>query len=421
MVLPSATAAPGRSRPSRRSASRAGKNTIRTSYRAASSSEWRLRGPLSTSRRSSWLMSRPATSIRGPVSRSWRFFSSSTRSQESLSSWSPTSRTSRPTPGACSSLRTAGCCGMRRLSGQEQRFRNCVSARQTKRGSRSMNLLVNVRIALRALRVNRLRSALTMLGIIIGVAAVIAMVAVGSGATAQIQEQIRSIGSNVLIVLSGSTTSGGIRLGHGSLLTLTEEDAKAIALECPAVALAASSVRGTAQAIFGNTNWSTVIQGVTPEYLQIRDFTVQSGRPFTWQDVDGATKVALVGHTVVENLFGGTDPVGQIIRIKKVPFTVLGILSAKGQSAFGQDQDDIILLPISTAKRKVLGVSQANARSVGAIVVQARGPTMIQEAEEQVIALLRQRHRLQPEQDDDFTVRNLVEIFGAQEQAGSEE
>ncbi len=280
-----------------------------------------------------------------------------------------------------------------------------------------MYLLINVRIALRALRINRLRSALTMLGIIIGVAAVIAMMAVGSGATTQIQEQIRSIGSNVIIVLSGSTTSGGIRLGHGSMLTLTEEDTKAIAEECPAVALTASSVRGTGQVVLGNDNWSTVIQGVTPEFLEIRDFQIINGRPFTWADVDGATKVALVGHTVVKNLFGGTDPVGQTIRIKKVPFTVIGSLSAKGQSAWGQDQDDIILLPISTAKKKVLGVSQANARAVGAIVAQARGPAMMREAEEQIVALLRQRHRLQPEEDNDFTVRNLVEMFAAQEQA----
>ncbi|PTL36215.1 multidrug ABC transporter substrate-binding protein [Candidatus Methylomirabilis limnetica] len=280
-----------------------------------------------------------------------------------------------------------------------------------------MNILANVRIALRALRVNRLRSALTMLGIIIGVAAVIATVAVGSGATAQIQEQIRSIGSNVIIVLSGSATSGGIRVGAGSVMTLSEDDAKAIAGECPAVALTASSVRGTGQVVLGNDNWSTVIQGVTPEYLEIRDFRVLNGRPFTWQDVDGAAKVALVGDTIVKNLFGGTDPVGQIIRIKKVPFTVLGSLSPKGQSAWGQDQDDVILIPISTAKRKVLGVSQANARAVGAIVVQARGPMVMREAEEQVVALLRQRHRLQPEEDNDFTVRNLVEVFGAQEQA----
>jgi len=254
-----------------------------------------------------------------------------------------------------------------------------------------------------------------MLGIIIGVGAVIAMVAVGSGATARIAEQIRSIGSNVIIVLSGSMTSGGIRLGFGSVQTLSEDDAKAIALECPAVAAASPSVRGTAQVVFGNNNWSTVVQGTAPEFLDIRDYRVVSGRPFTWQDVDGATKVALVGRTVVENLFGGTDPVGQIVRIKKIPFTVLGVLSPKGQSPGGQDQDDIILLPISTAKKKVLGVSQANARAVAAIMVQARGPLLMKEAETQIVALLRQRHRLQPGQEDDFNVRNLSEVFAAQE------
>ncbi len=280
-----------------------------------------------------------------------------------------------------------------------------------------MKLLVNIRIALQALRVNRLRSALTMLGIIIGVAAVIAMVAVGSDATARIQEQIRSIGSNIIIVLSGSVTSGGIRLGTGSVQTLSEDDARAIAAECPAVALASPAVRGTAQVVFGNNNWSTLIQGVAPEYLQIRDFTVQVGRPFTQQDVDGATKVALLGQTVVENLLGGTDPVGQPIRIKKVPFTVLGVLAPKGQSVSGQDQDDIVLLPLSTAKKKVLGISQANLRAVGTILVQAQGPTLIKEAEGQIVALLRHRHHLQPTQDNDFDVRNLTEIFAAQEQS----
>ena len=278
-----------------------------------------------------------------------------------------------------------------------------------------MHILASIRVALGALRVNKLRSALTMLGIIIGVAAVIAMLAVGSGATARIQEQIQSIGSNVIIVMSGSVTSGGIRIGAGSVLTLTEEDAKAIAAECPAVALVAPSSRGTAQIVFGNTNWSSVIQGTTPEFLEVRDFKVLWGQPFTWQDVDGATKVALVGQTVVENLFGGTDPVGQIIRIKKVPFTVVGVLSPKGQSPFGQDQDDIVLIPLSTAKKKVLGVSQANARSVGVIMVQAHGPTLMREAEEQMTALLRQRHRLQPGQENDFNVRNLAEVFAAQE------
>ncbi|MBI2902989.1 MAG: ABC transporter permease [Candidatus Methylomirabilis oxyfera] len=306
----------------------------------------------------------------------------------------------------------AGWCGTSEPSGRARPWR---SSRTSLRSAANVKILASVRIALRALRVNRLRSALTMLGIIIGVAAVIAMVAVGSGATARIAEQIQSIGSNVIIILSGSVTSGGIRLGHGSVLTLTEEDAKAIALECPAVVAASPSVRGTAQVVFGNNNWSTVIQGTAPEYLEIRDYRVVSGRPFTWQDVDGATKVALVGQTVVENLFGGTDPIGQIVRIKKVPFTVLGVLSPKGQSPWGQDQDDIIILPISTAKKKVLGVSQANARAVGAIMVQARGPMMMKEAAAQIVALLRQRHRLQPGQDDDFNVRNLSEVFAAQE------
>ena len=280
-----------------------------------------------------------------------------------------------------------------------------------------MQILASVRIAFRALRVNTLRSALTMLGIIFGVAAVIVMVAVGSGATSQISAAIRSVGSNMIVVLSGSVTSGGIRLGHGSALTLTEDDARAIALECPAVALVAPSMRGISQVVFGNVNWSTVIQGTVPEWLQIRDYEVQSGRAFTSRDVDGVAKVALVGQTVVKNLFGDTDPVGQIIRIKRVPFTVLGVLSPKGQSGMGQDQDDIVVIPLSTAKRKVLGISQANASAVGAIMVQARGPTAMKEAEEQIVALLRQRHHLQPSQENDFDVRNITEAFAAQEQS----
>jgi len=280
-----------------------------------------------------------------------------------------------------------------------------------------MQILASIRIAFRALRVNTLRSALTMLGIIFGVAAVIVMVAVGSGATSQISAAIRSVGSNMIVILSGSVTSGGIRLGHGSALTLTEDDARAIALECPAVALVAPSMRGISQVVFGNVNWSTLIQGTVPEWLQIRDYEVQSGRAFTGRDVDGVAKVALVGQTVVRNLFGDTDPVGQIIRIKRVPFTVLGVLSPKGQSGLGQDQDDIVVIPLSTAKRKVLGVSQANASAVGVIAIQARGPTVMKEAEEQIVALLRQRHHLQPLQENDFDVRNITEVFAAQEQS----
>jgi putative ABC transport system permease protein len=272
-----------------------------------------------------------------------------------------------------------------------------------------------VKIAFRALRINKLRSALTMLGIIIGVAAVIAMVAIGSGATARIQEQIASIGSNLIIVLPGSITSSGIRLGSGNSVTLTQDDARAIMAESPAVAAAAPTSRGGAQIVYGNNNWATQIQGATPEYLTIRDIQVDAGASFTQQDVDSAAKVALLGKTVADSLFNGLDPVGQVIRIKSVPFTVVGTLAPKGQSPSGQDQDDVIVMPISTAKKKVLGVSQANANSVGTILVQARAPELMTQAEEQVRTLLRQRHRLQPSQEDDFTVRNLEEVFAAQE------
>jgi putative ABC transport system permease protein len=278
-----------------------------------------------------------------------------------------------------------------------------------------MKVLVSMRIALRALRVNRLRSALTMLGIIIGVAAVIAMVAIGNGATARIKEQIQSIGSNLIMVLPGSLTSNGIRLGSGAGVSLTEDDAKAIAAECPAVGAVAPIVRGGGQVTYGSNNWATSIQGTTPDYLTIRDQTVVEGHAFTNQDVDSAAKVALLGQTVVTNLFGGSDPVGQVIRIKNVPFTVAGVLSSKGQSPWGQDQDDVIVIPISTAKRDITGTSHANARAVNNLMVQALAPNLMSEAQREITALLRQRHRLQPGEDDDFTVRNLSEVFDAQE------
>jgi putative ABC transport system permease protein len=278
-----------------------------------------------------------------------------------------------------------------------------------------MKILAAIRIALRALRVNRLRSALTMLGIVIGVAAVIAMVAVGSGATARIQQQIEAIGSNLIMVVPGSITSNGIRLGSGAVVTLSEDDARAIAAECPSVSVVAPAVRGGAQVMVGNNNWATSIQGTTPDYLTIRDQPVAQGTSFTVDDVNSAAKVALLGQTVARNLFGDADPAGQTIRIKNVPFLVDGVLSPKGQSPTGQDQDDLILVPISTAKRDVTGVSQANAGAVASIMVQAAGPGAIDQAQHEVEALLRQRHRLQPGQDDDFTIRNLSEVFAAQE------
>jgi putative ABC transport system permease protein len=274
-----------------------------------------------------------------------------------------------------------------------------------------------IRIALRSLRVNKLRSALTMLGIIIGVGAVITMVAVGAGAQARVAEQIQSLGSNLIIVLSGSVTAGGLRMGTGSQLTITEDDALSIGREVAAVQVAAPSVRGSAQVVFGNLNWSTAVQGVTPDYFEARDWNVLSGRPIGPEDVDGAGKIALLGQTTALNLFGDADPLGQIIRIKKVPFTVVGLLDRKGQNSWGQDQDDVIIIPISTAKKKVLGKSNSNPRAVGAISIKIRPGEDMAEAETQIRDLLRQRHRLQGYQDDDFWLRNLSEVLQTQEES----
>jgi putative ABC transport system permease protein len=279
-----------------------------------------------------------------------------------------------------------------------------------------MNKIVgSIRIALRALRVNRMRSALTMLGIIIGVAAVIAMVGVGAGATKRIQDQIQSIGSNLIMVMPGSVSTNGVRLGAGAVASLTQDDSKAIAAECPSVALSAPTVRGGVQVVYGNNNWATNAQGVTPDYMTIRDYTMLSGQFFTTQDVDAAAKVAVLGETVAENLFGDSDPTGQVVIIKNVPFTVAGVLTPKGQSPTGQDQDDVILLPISTAMQKVLGANRANAQAVGSLTVQAISPQAMDSAIEEMEALLRERHRILPGLEDDFTIRNLTEVFQAQE------
>jgi putative ABC transport system permease protein len=266
-----------------------------------------------------------------------------------------------------------------------------------------------------ALRSNRLRTALTALGVIIGVGAVVTMMAVGAGAQIRVAEQIRSLGSNLIIVMSGSITSGGVRLGSGSLLTITEDDARAIQRDVPSVEAAAPTVRGGVQAVVGNSNWSTAMQGVTPEYFQARDWGVTTGRLLTTEDVDAAGKVILLGQTVADNLFGGSDPLDQTVRIKTVPFTVVGVLAGKGKSARGEDQDDTVIIPISTAKKKVLGVSPANARSVGGILVKVADPARMGEAELQIRELLRQRHHLQPHQDDDFALRNLAEVLASQE------
>ena len=278
-----------------------------------------------------------------------------------------------------------------------------------------MRVRATAHLALLALAANKARTALTMLGVIIGVAAVVTMMAVGAGAQARVEGQIRSLGSNLIIVLSGSITTGGVRLGAGSQLTVTEDDARAMEREIDSLQVAAPMVRGGVQVIAGNANWSTGLVGVTPGFLEARDWEIAMGRPLTQDDVDGATKVVLLGQTVANNLFGGADPIGQVIRVKKVPLTVVGVLARKGQSTQGQDQDDTILVPLSTAKKKVLGTSQANARAVNGILVKVREASAMNGAEQNVRTLLRQRHHLQPGEDDDFSLRNLAEILESQE------
>ena len=280
-----------------------------------------------------------------------------------------------------------------------------------------MNFLASIQIALRALRVNKLRSTLTMLGIIIGVAAVIVMIAIGAGAQARVEEQIRSLGSNLIILLPGSVTSGGVRMGAGSRSSLTEDDAYAIQREIVEIQAAAPALRGTGQVVAGNNNWSTVFYGVTPEYFEARNWVIASGKGFEPADLTGSGKVALLGETVARNLFGDADPVGQVVRIRKVPMTVVGTLERKGQSLMGQDQDDVILMPISTARNRVLGGNIAKRRSVGSISIKIREGADMAEAESEIRSLLRQRHRLQFGKDDDFTLRNLSEVLGAREES----
>ena len=278
-----------------------------------------------------------------------------------------------------------------------------------------MNVLVSVRTAVRALRVNKLRSSLTMLGIVIGVGAVITMAAVGAGAQARVMEQFQSFGSNAIVVWSGSVTAGGARLGAGTQPTITEDDALAIARDVPLVEGAAPYIRGNAHVVSANLNWWTVILGVTSEYFPTRDWDVVAGRTISQGEVEGASKVAVIGQTVARNLFGDEDPVGRGIRIRKVPFTVIGVLDRKGQTSWGQDQDDQVLIPLSTAKRKVLGSNPANARAVGSIFVKVRAAGLMKAAEQEIREVLRQQHRLQPYQGDDFILKNLPEEFQAEE------
>ncbi len=274
------------------------------------------------------------------------------------------------------------------------------------RDENGANIAESFRVALRALRVNVMRSALTMLGIIIGVAALITIVAIASGANLQIAEQIRSLGTNLLLIQPGTASSGAVRLGAGTAMSLTEEDALAIVTEVAGVQVAAPLVADNANLIRGNRNWSALVGGITPEYLIARAWRLSEGRSFSLDEVSSAARVVLLGSTSAERLFADEDPIGQAIRIANVPFTVIGVLSDKGQDpASGRDQDDVALIPLSTAKLRVSGrYAQLNRSAVDYVLVKVANGMAMDSVTTQITSLLRQRHRISRDGEDDFAV-----------------
>lgn len=270
-----------------------------------------------------------------------------------------------------------------------------------------MKLWSIIKVAFRALGRNKLRSILTMLGIIIGVGAVIAMVSIGQGAQSQVQDQIAAAGTNLIFVWPGSTQQGGVRAGAGSLSTLTVADTEAIAGECPAIKYVSPTVNAGGQLIFGNQNWFTRFQGTNEMFPQIRHWKIDAGEFFEEADVKTGARVVVLGKTVAENLFQGIDPIGQSIRIRNLPFRVVGVLAARGQSLMGQDQDDTIVIPYTTCAKKFTTWLGSN---VNSIMMSAVNPNLTEAAELQVTELLRQRHKLAPGMPDDFQVRNLSDM-----------
>jgi len=274
------------------------------------------------------------------------------------------------------------------------------------------------RSAWRALAANALRSVLTMLGIIIGVGAVIAMVAVGQGATDRVQEQMQALGSNIMLVVPGGVSQAGVRLGAQTRQRLTEEDALAIGLEIPEVQVAAPTSRATGQVVWGNSNWGTTVMGVNNEYLEARDWPLRSGRVFDMAELAGSAKVVWLGATVARELFGDQDPVEQTVRLRGIPMTVVGVLSPKGQNSMGQDQDDVVMLPLGTLRNRVWGGdATSRLKRVGAISVKVREGQDMGAVEERIKELLRQRFKVQPGAEDPFSVRNLTEMLRAQEES----
>jgi putative ABC transport system permease protein len=268
--------------------------------------------------------------------------------------------------------------------------------------------LMTLRIALKALARNKLRAFLTMLGIIIGVGAVIAMVAIGEGAKSTIREQIAGLGTNVLVIMPGTSHQGGVRAGWGSVNTLVDGDARAILREIRAVAYVSPVVRRPEQLVAGNLNWGTLVQGVAPEFQLIREWQVAVGRYLHDGDLESAARVAVLGETVARNLFGNDDPIDAVIRIRNTPFRVVGVLAPKGQTGQGTDQDDTVMIPYTTMQKRLMRITWLHS-----IVVKAVNAERVPEAQEQIAALLRQRHRIGPDREDDFNVRNLSDIAEA--------
>jgi putative ABC transport system permease protein len=279
-----------------------------------------------------------------------------------------------------------------------------------------MDLRMIIRVAFRALVRNKMRAALTMLGIIIGVAAVIAMVSIGQGASASVQAQIESIGTNLLFVSAGAQNVGGVRTGTGDTgtNTLTVEDLDAIKREVPSVSMVTPTVNARSQLVFGNMNWNTSVQGVSEQYPEIRKWPIQSGSFLTDADVRTAARVIVIGQTIADNLFAGGDAVGQTLRVANLPFKIVGVMSRKGQDQQGRDQDDIAFAPYTTVQKKVLGSPRLQIAYVSAISQDATYT-----AQEQISELLRQRHKLAPSDSNDFTVRNMSDIAEAANQTNS--
>ncbi|HEU4795409.1 MAG TPA: ABC transporter permease [Pyrinomonadaceae bacterium] len=273
-----------------------------------------------------------------------------------------------------------------------------------------MNLLMIIRVAFRALIRNKMRAALTMLGIIIGVSAVIAMVSIGQGASASVQAQIESIGTNLLFVSAGAQNVGGVRSGTGDsgTNTLTVEDLEAIKREVPSVSMVTPAINARSQMVAGNMNWNTSIQGVSEEYPEVRKWSVQDGAFFTDADVRTAARVIVIGQSIADNLFPGMDAVGQTLRVSNLPFRVVGVMARKGQDQGGRDQDDVAFAPYTTVQKKVLGNTRVQIAYVSAISEDATYT-----AQSQISELLRQRHKLTANEPDDFTVRNMTDIAEA--------